>query len=62
MTHVSHLYDTYFDLFHILWPIVEPTVDYMNMNEMKFSIYWNTANNKNHILLLISRVTVHIYV
>jgi hypothetical protein len=35
MTHVSHLYDTYFDLFHILWPIVEPIVDYMNMNKMK---------------------------
>jgi len=30
---VSHLHNTYFDLFHISWPIVVPTVDHMNMNK-----------------------------
>lgn len=27
-----------------------------------FAIYWNTANDKNHILLLITLVIVHLYI
>jgi len=33
LTHVSYSHDTDFDLFHISWPIVVPTVDHMNMNK-----------------------------
>jgi hypothetical protein len=33
LTHVSYSQDEYFDLFHILWPIVVPAVDCMNMNK-----------------------------